>query len=99
MLEGRRQPNWIHEIQDDDMRRSTIDNLTVDDVFRCQFRTTDGAPKASLELIEWGLRHIERLRKAAYEDREKSAKSWQMWLVFGVGLLNIIATIILALLD
>jgi hypothetical protein len=67
-------------------------------VFRSQFRVEDNAPRATLEVIDWGLQHIDRLRKASYEAKDKSAKSWQMWLVFGASLLNIAATIISALL-
>ena len=49
-------------------------------------------------MIEWGLGHIERLRKARSEAREATAKSWQMWLVFATSLVGVIATIVAALL-
>jgi hypothetical protein len=98
MRAGKRSPAWIREITEDDLRRKTIDELTTQDVFRSQFRAEDAAPKSSLEVMDWGLQHIDRLRKASYEAREKSAKSWQMWLVFWIGVLNVAATIIVALL-
>ncbi len=41
----------------------------------------------------WGLEHIDRLRKARLEARDPSVKSWQLWLVFAVGVLNIVATL------
>jgi len=90
-------PGWIRSIQNTDDKHRTIDKLTVNDVFRSQFRTVRGAPQSSLEVIDWGLRHIDRLRRASYEAGEKTAKSWQIWLVFAVGLLSIAATIIAAL--
>lgn len=98
MRTGKHLPNWIREIEDLDLRRRTIDELTVDSVFRSQFRTEDGAQRSSLEVIDWGLQHIDRLRKATFEARDKSAKSWQMWLVFATGILSIIATIAVAIL-
>ena len=98
LLQGRNLPSWIREIQDENLRKQAIEKLTVDDVFRSQFRAEENAPRATIETIDWGLQHIDRLRKANFEAKDKSAKSWQMWLVFGASLLNIIATIIAALL-
>lgn len=37
--------------------------------------------------------YIERLRKAHVEERETTAKTWQMYLVLGATLLNIAATV------
>jgi len=84
--------------QRDDPPNWDIKNLTINDVFRSQFRVGENAPKATLEVIDWGLQHIDRLRKASFEAKDTSVKSWQMWLVFGASLLNIAATIISALL-
>ena len=98
MMMEKHLPRWIAEIEDNALRQKAIKELTEDDVFRSQFRTGDEAPKSSLQVVDWGLQYIDRLRHAGYEARERSAKSWQMWLVFGVGLLNIAATIISALL-
>ena len=44
---------------------------SVDDVFRSQFRTEKDALPSSLEVLSWGLQHIERLRKANLEAREE----------------------------
>lgn len=93
MRSGKRRPSWIREISEDALRSKTIDEITPDDVFRSQFRAGDAAPKSSLEIIDWGLQHIDRLRKSSYEAREKSVKSWQMWLVFWIGVLNVAATL------
>jgi hypothetical protein len=94
MRSGKRIPSWIREISEHTLRSKTIDEITPDDAFRSQFRAGDAAPKSSLEIIDWGLQHIDRLRKSSYEAREKSAKSWQMWLIFWVGVLSVAATII-----
>ena len=93
---GRHLPSWIRDITEDELRAKLIEELSADDVFRCQFRADADAPKASLEIIDWGLQHIERLRTARHEALQKTATSRQMILVFVVGLLNIVATIIAA---
>ncbi len=98
MLAGHRRPSWILDIEDPGVQKQTIEGLTSDDVFRSQFRAEKDAPRSSIEIIDWGLQHIDRLRKASLEAHEQSAKSWQMWLVFGVSILNIIVAVIIALL-
>jgi hypothetical protein len=67
-------PGWIAEIPSGVKREAAIDNLTRNDVFRNQFRTeytVDRAPKCSLEIMDWGLQHIDRLRKADVETRQE----------------------------
>ncbi len=96
MLSGRRIPSWIRDLEDENLRRSAIENLTVNDVFRSQFRTRYNASQSEIEIIDWGLQHIDRLRKASLEASEQTAKSWQMWLVFGVGIVNVIVAIVVA---
>jgi len=88
MLAERHLPSWILEIEEPSARKQAIEALTPDDVFRSQFRAEKDAPRAPVEIIDWGLQHIDRLRKASIEAREQSAKSWQMWLVFVVGIIN-----------
>lgn len=67
MLEGKHLPSWIREIEDDAERQSTISSLTTNDVFRSQFRAERDAPQSEIEIITWGLEHIDRLRKANIE--------------------------------
>jgi hypothetical protein len=98
MLEGRHLPSWIREIEDGPRRDQTIRGLSADDVFRSQFRAEDGAARSSLETITWGLEHIDRLRKARFEAGSAATTRWQIWLIFGVGILNIVTTIAVALL-
>lgn len=98
MRAGRHCPSWIRDIEDETLQRQKIEALTADDVFRSQFRAERDTPRSPVEIIDWGLQHIDRLRKASMEAHEASAKSWQMWLVFIVGVINIAVTIGIALL-
>lgn len=96
MRNGSRLPTRIKLIDEGPKRSVAIDGLSQKDVFRSQFRANRGAPKSQVEIVSWGLEHIDRLRKSRIAARDASAKSWQMWLVFGVGVANIIATIAVA---
>jgi hypothetical protein len=93
MRKGSRLPAWIKLIEDDSKRLSAIDGLSQKDVFRSQFRASRGSPKSEVQVLSWGLDHIDRIRKSKAASQEVSAKSWQMWSVFIVGVLNILATI------
>ena len=99
MRQGKRLPAWIREIEEADLRTKTIDQISWEDVFRSQFRAADKAPQAKLETLDWGLNHIERLRKAEMESHAKTATSWQVWLVFAVSILGVIATIVAAVIQ
>jgi hypothetical protein len=81
MLGGRRRPSWILDIEDPSIQRQRIEALTADDIFRSQFRAEKDAPRSPIEIIDWGLQHIDRLRKASLEAREESIKRWQLWAV------------------
>lgn len=96
MRKGSRLPTWIALIEDHSKRVNIIDSLSQKDVFRSQFRPNRGSPKSGVEVLGWGLEHIDRIRKSKVASQEASAKSWQMWLVFFIGLANIIATIAVA---
>lgn len=96
MRNRRRVPMWVKVIADESKRLAAIEGLSQKDVFRSQFRANRGDPKSPVEILNWGLEHIDRLRKSRIAAREASAKSWQMWLVLAVGVANIIATIVVA---
>jgi hypothetical protein len=76
LLTGRHLPSWIRDIQDGTTQRATIEALTSEDVFRSQFRAERDALKSPVEIIDWGLQHIDRLRKAFVEVREEKVKRW-----------------------
>jgi hypothetical protein len=77
MKKGIRIPNWIRDQQE---QARAIDDLTPNDVFRNQFRVEDKAKKSDLEIIEWGLQHVERLRKADTEHRQEAKARWALIL-------------------
>ncbi len=90
LKEGKGMPSWLNEITDLKQRAKAIDDLSPKDVFRSQFRTTSGAKRSPIEIITWGLEHLDRRQKARLAARDVSAKSWQVWLVFGTSFLGIL---------
>ena len=76
LTSGKHRPSWIRDIEDRATQRAAIDALTFEDVFRSQFRAERDAPKSPVEIIDWGLEHIDRLRKASIEAREEKGKRW-----------------------
>lgn len=97
MMGGKQIPSWLREIDDPEERQKRIQALTPDDVFRSQFRAERDAPKSEIQIIEWGLEHIDHLRRANLESWDQSAKTWQVGIAIFVGLLNIIVTLYVAL--
>ena len=96
MLAGKGVPSWIKVLNSEDDRRNAINAITAHDVFRCQFRASKNAEKSPIEVINWGLQHIDRLRKAKLESKDVSAKQWQVWLVFGAAVVGVIVQVIIA---
>lgn len=94
MLNGKRLPSWVREIEDDVVRNHSIELIRSDDVFRSQFRTEANAPKSSLETLDWGLQHIERLRKSQLETRDARNKDIQMVVLIIASVTNTILTIL-----
>lgn len=74
MLKGNHLPLWIREIEDTKERKALINSLEPDDVFRSQFRANAKAPRSDISIIDWGLEHIERIRKAKIETKEEKWK-------------------------
>lgn len=93
MLAGKSLPSWIRDIEDVNERIKIINELGPDDVFRSQFRVERDAPKAELNVLDWGLQHIERLRKSRLESKDARDKSIQMWILIVISALNIILAI------
>jgi len=96
ILGGKGVPLWIKAMNTEDDWRNTINAITAHDVFRNQFRPSKNAEKSSIEVINWGLQHIDRLRKARIELKEVSAKQWQVWLVFGAAVVGVVVQVIIA---
>jgi hypothetical protein len=91
LLAGKSLPAWIRDIADTRERQATIEKLGPEDVFRSQFRAHANVERSPIEIIKWGLEHLDRLRKAKVEANDSSAKKWQMWLVFGATLLGVVS--------
>lgn len=94
MRAGKSRPAWIAEIHDPIEQRRAIDGLSRDDVFRNQFRVEDGAPKCDVKLVDWGLQHIDRLRKAASEEREARSRKWNSIIIPTGSLIIALASVI-----
>ena len=72
--------DWLKQYNED-KRKEIINNLSPQDLFRCQFRVKDNAEKAPLEIIDWGLKHIDTLRKAEIETSDYKSKKWtNIWI-------------------
>jgi len=93
---GKSVPGWLKEISEGPERDAAIDALTANDIFRSQFRAHSGAERSPIEIIKWGLEHLDRLRKARAEANDASVKRWQMWLVFWVSLLGVVSQFVIA---
>jgi len=88
---GRNYPGWLKAIPNEIDRAAAIERLSADDVFRSQFRAHANAEKSPIEIIKWGLEHLDRLRKAKAEEKDASVKRWQMWLVFWVSVAGVVS--------
>ncbi|MDT4898058.1 MAG: hypothetical protein QOH25_3135 [Acidobacteriota bacterium] len=83
MLKGKHLPSLLRNIEDEPLRKKKIEAITSDDVFTNQYRvdSSDNAPLAPVEILDWGLKHIDRLREARIEKREESYRKWgSKWL-------------------
>lgn len=89
MRSGKHLPTWMLE-EDRSERAKLINDLGSDDVFISQFRADDEWPSSSssTEIMDWGLQHIERLRKAKLEERDEIVRKWQLWVLIIVSVLN-----------
>ena len=96
MRTGKRLPGWIKALGSEEARNAAIDAITPNEVFRSQFRAHSDAERSPIEIIKWGLEHLDRLRKARIEEKDASVKRWQMWLVFGVTLLGVVSQFAIA---
>lgn len=74
---GKQIPSWLRQLPEE-QRASAIERLTTDDFFRSQFRPQSDAPRSPIEIIDWGLQHIDRLRTAAAELREEELKRFSL---------------------
>ena len=95
LADGRHWPSWLLALPEAE-RQSAADKLTPDDCFRSQFRAEEGAARSGLDIIEWGLKHLDRVRSTMVKYDQGIAKSWQMWIAAGLTAANIIIQLALA---
>jgi len=81
MRNGNRLPSWIKIVENDEERKNKIENLSVNDVFRSQFRIGQNSPKSDMEIIKWGLEHIERLRNAELDTKKGRIGFWSTVII------------------
>ena len=94
MHSGKRVPAWIKAYKGEE-RRKIIDSLKPEDFFRCQFRTRKDANQAPLEIIDWGLQHIERLRKVEIEEKDRKRRKWtEIWIPLASFIVALIAVLL-----
>jgi hypothetical protein len=80
-LSGRSLPSWLREAPEGIRRNEVIARLTSDDFFRSQFRAERNAPRSPIEILNWGLQHIDRLRQSALEARDAPMRRWSsLWI-------------------
>ncbi len=91
LREGKVLPSWLRTIQDPNERQARINALTADDAFRSQFRAAREAPRSAVPIIEWGLKHLERLREGRLRSRDERVKKWT---AIGIPLVSIAAVIL-----
>lgn len=60
MLDDIQKPSWMRELTKVEFAKEIL-HLSKEDIFRSQFRVEKNAKKSDVNLIEWGLRHLERL--------------------------------------
>ena len=95
MLAGEQLPSYLQDLEDAE-RKTKIASIGQDDVFRNQFRAGPAAAPAQIEVLDWGLQHIDRMRKARSEAKEQKLKElsskWLPLLSTAVALVAILST-------
>ena len=71
LLQANRFPRYLRELSPE-ARLVKINAMTRADFFRNIFRTEADAPRPPLEVLEWGLDYIDRLRNA----RQEGVRKW-----------------------
>lgn len=96
MRAGKNLPGWLRAMGSDAERTAAIEAVTPNDVFRSQFRAHLNAERSPIEIIKWGLEHLDRLRNAKAEAKDATAKKWQMWMIFWVTLVGVVSQFAIA---
>ncbi|HYW10640.1 MAG TPA: hypothetical protein VE871_01755 [Longimicrobium sp.] len=88
-------PSWLSVVKSREEKLQVIDDLEPEDFFRGQFRTEADAPRSSLEILKWGLEHIERLRaKDVQKGEDRHKRVTAIWIPAGSLMATILALIV-----
>lgn len=91
-------PAWLINKGDAATREPIIQALDKDSFFSSQVRFSDTIPPSSVEVLKWGIEHIERFRKEKKEKQEKRKKDIkEMWLPVASVVLSLFAVSIAGL--
>jgi len=72
---GKKIPSWIRDSdKTNEIKKELIEKLTIQDVFRSQFRTGAESARSEIEIIDWGLQHIERLRNFDLDSKKEATR-------------------------
>ena len=97
MRTGHQLPTWIFEEEDKSEHNKMIDDLGLDDIFISQFRVEDQlswGKTSPLEIMNWGLQHIDRLRNAKVEAYGEAIKKYELIGLIFLGIANLAISII-----
>jgi hypothetical protein len=100
-IRQKRKDRWPQNLSEESEsgQPEEIGPLKPDDGFRSQFRVGGGNPPPSpIEILDWGLQHIERSREASLEARQESAMRLQLWSIIVLNVLNVLVNLLVALL-
>jgi len=80
MRQGKHLPSWVRSLSEEERERY-LKRLAPEDCFRSQFRTGEKARRSDVEIIEWGLKHIDRLRDLHVRSGEEKMHRWStLWI-------------------
>lgn len=91
-----KRPSYMHD-EVEERQKEMIDEITENDVFRSQFRLMEDAKRTPIQIIDWGLQHLDRQRKAALEYQNTTATKAQVYWAIGIAVASLAFQIISAL--
>jgi hypothetical protein len=93
MRQGKHLPAWIRQMSAEE-QAAWIEKLAPMDCFRSQFRAGGSAPRSPVEIIDWGLKHLDRLRDVRARARDERARRWTAFWIPVVSTAVAIAAVI-----
>lgn len=94
MLGRKRLPAWVKEADNKNDFEKFIAELQISDVFHSRFRILENSEPTKIEIIEWGLQHIDRLRKSSLDSIEVNRRWIKEWLIPILSILVAVVTVI-----